>query len=149
MKKIVITFITIVAVCLSAMAQETKDEYTLEVERNLALSNTEQVVATALGGVYVKMKDKLNLSEQKCLELGVFMANKMMPMLVPVATEVYKKYFSLSEIKEINAFYESSVGKKYFENSAAITQETMDKLSEFTPLIIGDVQNFISENQSK
>lgn len=47
---------------------------------------------------------------------------KLIAELVPI----YDKYFTESEIKELIAFYESSVGKKMVKNQPLILQDSME-----------------------
>jgi hypothetical protein len=54
-------------------------------------------------------------------EFKKFSMDDLIEMLVPV----YQKYLTREELEEIIAFYETPVGRKFAENTPALTQETM------------------------
>lgn len=54
-------------------------------------------------------------------EFKKYSMDDLFEMLVPV----YQKYLTREELEEIIAFYETPVGRKFAENTPALTQETM------------------------
>ena len=54
-----------------------------------------------------------------------FMAKVDANQIIELTIPVYQKYLTEKDVKELNAFYSSAIGKKLIRVMPAITQETM------------------------
>lgn len=117
-----IAVITIVS-CTSIAKAEIPAEKRQEILKMLQLTGTEKILA----GIKTQMINGLKTSMPKIPEaFWAKFENKMdMGALTEQITPLYDKYYSLEDLKAINAFYQSQAGQKVLSTSPLIFQESI------------------------
>ena len=124
MKKLTLMVLAVV-LCFSAMvqAQEIPRDKRVEIEKMLRLTGMEKLINQMMTQMtaamsaqmpevpkefWTKFQEKINVRE-------------LMDKIVPL----YDKYYTLDDLKTVNAFYESPTGQKILSTLPQITQESM------------------------
>lgn len=111
--------------CSKAAAQDGGDPYRDEVETMLQLTNAREVMEAAMTASFTNarlpVEDLDGLSRAIADEIW---DDYVTECVVPV----YKKHFTLDELKEVNKFYKTPVGKK----AAGATPGIASELSAMT-----------------
>ena len=147
MKKIIILFaMTLVVIatygsftaCSDAKAQN-KDPYVNEIAKMLELTNAREAMKTTMTTMWTNMR--LPISDKD--ELANAVLDEIWDDYVVECSSVYKKYFTLDEMKELNEFYESPLGQKLSDNNVNIITECSQLVSE---KFSDRIQQVVSEN---
>lgn len=123
MKKLILAAVIVVSLCTCVVHADISPEKRKEIEKMLQLTGMEKLMdqmrdqmissfkaqSTSLPDAFwEKLRTKLNMHELK---------DKIIP--------VYDKYYTLEDIKAINAFYESPAGRKVTASMPQIMKESM------------------------
>ena len=111
----------------SVKAQSDENAYQAEIERMLELTESRQAMETMLINTYRGM----GLPISNITGLSRAIVNGIWDDYIRVCViPTYKNYFTLEEIKELNAFYETPVGQKFSKNTSNIMNECSRLTSE-------------------
>jgi uncharacterized protein len=125
MKKM-LTIIIVLIISSQARTQDDDAKYAKAIEKLHKAQNTEKTFEVAFDqmfDMFTKDVDKSllpSLSNFK-KEMKVKAIADLLPMLVPV----YRKYWSLEDVEQLTAFFESPLGKKMSETQPLIMGESM------------------------
>ncbi|TGK15189.1 DUF2059 domain-containing protein [Leptospira fluminis] len=94
-----------------------------EIRRLLISSGSEKMGVLVVGQMISRFKQLMPQIPEEFWEdfRKELHGEDMVELIVPI----YDKYFTIEEIREITAFYNSPVGKKLLEKNPQITQESM------------------------
>ena len=94
-----------------------------------ALNITDQVVGTTVGALAAPLKKKYPETGEQILQIVTeefrATAKENIPGFKETATSIYARYYSLQELKDIAAFYETPTGRKAVKVMPKIIQESM------------------------
>lgn len=97
-----------------------------------------QLIEQAIKNYFQKMRTKIT---------GVMSLNEL---IANVYYPAFSKQFTVSEIEEITAFYESPIGKKYVSSMPSIMQESMALINQkYTPQLQKISLKLIEEEMDK
>jgi hypothetical protein len=107
----------------TAPAPEIAPEKKAEIEKMLKLSGTEKLMAQVMN----QMLDSMKKSYTKLPpEYWQKLQQEMdLHSLVELCVPVYDKYYTLDDLKAVNAFYESPAGQKVLASRSQIAAECM------------------------
>ena len=127
--------------CSNASAQSS-DPYQNEITKMLELTKARETMMTTM----VNMWTNMHLPIDDMDELAEAVLDGIWEDYVVDCAAVYRKYFTLDEIKELNKFYESPIGKKISEHNSQIVTECSKVVSD---KYTGRIQEIISEHMSR
>lgn len=107
----------------------------LEGMRNLIIPSIRQNYPDMPPKLIEEMSNELHRSIQD------FTVNYVIPC--------YRKHFTLNEIKQINAFYQTPVGKKMKEKTPVISQELLTDMQEWQNKLRPKIADIISRYQAE
>jgi hypothetical protein len=91
-----------------------------------------------MGSYFQKMREKMT----EIMSLNELITNVYYP--------AYSKYFTISEIETLTAFYESPIGQKYVSSIPAIMQESMTIINQkYTPQLQKIAFKLVQEEMEK
>lgn len=126
MKKILFSLALLLVVaaslisCSKAGAQDSADPYREEVETMLQLTDARQVMEATMTASFNNMT--LPVSDVEGLSKAIvdeIWSDYVSECVIPT----YKEHFTLDELKEVNKFYQTPVGKKVAGETAEIASE--------------------------
>lgn len=111
MKKILVSMMMLMAISV-AHAQVANDEFTKEINRTIELSNTAK-----------NFRETMTQQMHTLVDQGHFQADNLdamvkeieayaLPLMEKKLIDIYREHFTLEEIKQINAYLSSPVGRK-------------------------------------
>jgi len=128
MKRIWNLLFAVMAIILTVNAAEPgapkiAKEKVVEIQKTLRLVGMEKLMVQMKTQMFAMFREKLKevpddywkRAEEK------FDTHELMELIVPL----YDKYYTLEDLKAINAFYESPAGQKVLSTLPQITQESM------------------------
>lgn len=123
MKKMLQLALILMFSVLSVAHAEISQEKRNEIEKMLRLTGTEKLMNQMMAQMIMGMKSKMTgipdtfwgKFQQKIDSHG------LMEQLIPV----YDKYYTVEDLKAVNAFYESPAGQKVLSTLPQITRESM------------------------
>lgn len=119
-------FALFVAAVPSASAQNADSEYKETLTKMLTLSGGLAAVDAMVPQIINMMKmSSPSVSEATWSDLTEKGKKLFAEKLIKAYVPMYKKYFSLDDLKQIIAFYETPVGRKLGESTPAMTMESM------------------------
>ena len=116
------------------LAANAADEAALEqarlvIRKTNALALTEQVlpiIATQIVGLLRNANPAQGDLAQKIFEeYGLPTFRKRMPEMGEVIAQVYANRFTADELRQVGAFYDTSVGRKLIDQMPGLTQDSM------------------------
>ncbi|MBR6252015.1 MAG: DUF2059 domain-containing protein [Bacteroidales bacterium] len=125
-------------VCVGASAQSDIDN---EIDKLLSLQDVRQTMIDAMSTQFQALVKMGQIAEAKAKTMAEECADVMVPKCLEIQKKLYKEYYTLEELKELNKFYASAVGQKTlklavtFSSSAlqvAADPEVMKKIQEIT-----------------
>ncbi|MEI7879705.1 MAG: DUF2059 domain-containing protein [bacterium] len=121
-KLILLTVITMVS-CISFAQAEIPAAKRVEIVKMLQLTGTEKL----LEGIKTHMISGLKTSMPKIPDAfwSKFETKMDMGSLTEEIIPLYDKYYTLEDLKTINAFYQSPIGQKVLSTSPQIFQESV------------------------
>lgn len=107
-----------------AMAKAIDSEKRKEIEKMLQLTGMEKLMnqmKTQIIGSFKASHPNVPHSYWKSMEVNLDM-NQLLERLLPL----YDKYYSLEDLKAVNAFYSTPTGKKILSTMPQLMQESME-----------------------
>ena len=123
MKKFLITTLLIVGSYVSIANAEISAEKRQEVEKMLRLTGMEKLVTQMKSQMIAGFQKELPDVPQDYWDR--FEKKLDMHELIEKIIPVYDKYYTLEDLKAVNAFYESPAGKKILSTLPQVMQESM------------------------
>lgn len=130
-------------------AQKTADSddaaYAGAVARLMELTNVRPTTASALEGVYMNLRAQLGISEQQAKELAGVVTDAMYDDMVRLYIPIYQKYYSLEELQQLCAFYETPLGRKVGRVTPLVTQEGTLASASIQDKVAAAVQRYLQK----
>lgn len=148
MKKflIIITFCLTSTVCFHTYSQNIDPQYNAAVKELLEASNgyeSTRLMIEQMKTTYLNVFP--NIPENVMIELFQKMESRLMEKQVSLTTSVYVNHFTLSDIKELVAFYKSPIGRKYAKEIPTVTQELYQKGAQLGQEVANEFMNDLRE----
>jgi uncharacterized protein len=123
MKKLIPVLVLSLGFCLAAAGAEVSKEKRQEIEKMLRLTGMERIVSQMMTQLVASLKGSLtDVPEEFWTKFQEKVkAQDLLEEIIPL----YDKYYSLEDLKAVNAFYESPAGKKILATLPQIMQESM------------------------
>ena len=128
MKRICILFFSIVAVVSTGVAAEPAKpqiapEKIAEIQKTLRLVGMEKLLLQMKGQMFSMFREKMKEVPEDYWKRAEdnFNTSELIALIVPL----YDKYYTMEDLKALNAFYESATGQKVLSTLPLITQESM------------------------
>lgn len=146
MKKLLLTTLAIVCSYLSIAHAEIAPEKRKEIEKMLRLTGMEKLMTQMKTQMISALQRQMpDVSE----EFWTRFSRKMdMRELTEKIIPVYDKYYTLEDLKAVNAFYESPAGQKVLATLPQVMQESM-KIGEEWGEQVGKQAAAEAEQESK
>ncbi len=129
-------------VFIFSVTKAQSSQYTSKVKEMLSLTGAEQTFSVAVD----QMKQlRIDVSDDVWNELQSEFKKTSIDDLVELLSPVYFKYLDEDDIDGIIVFYQTPIGRKYAENTPAITQESMVAGQEWGMKIGQDIANRLAE----
>lgn len=125
--------------------QAAADPYAAAVARIMELTNVRQTTAASLEAMYVNMKAQLGITEAQAGELAGVVTAAMYDSMVEMYVPIYRKYYTLDDLAQLCAFYETPLGKKAAAVTPRIVQEGMQNMSVLEAKAATAVQRFFEK----
>ncbi len=124
MKKILFTFILLVGISTTncALAQNS-DEYKTELKSFLKNSGSDASFTAILDQFYSMMGSGVDKTKLEAAKESIY--QKAYDELINLMVPVYQKSISIADLKEINKFYQTPVGKRISAAQPKILNESM------------------------
>jgi len=124
MKKILFTFILLVGISTAncALAQNA-DEYKTELKSFLKNSGSDASFTAILDQFYSMMGSGVDKVKLEAAKESIY--QKASDELINLMVPVYQKSISIADLKEINKFYQTPVGKRISAAQPKILNESM------------------------
>jgi uncharacterized protein len=74
---------------------------------------------------------------------------KRLPRIVEAYARIYTLHFTLDELRQLNAFYDSTLGRKLVRESPAISAKAMAIGQAFNQEIVGEVMRALTPEMEK
>ena len=137
-------FLTIIATALFAVtlqAQAPQDEFAVEVLKSLELQHTAETMNETMRMNMQVLVDNGNISSENLNVCCQKIVEIMLPVLQERIITLYQEHFTVSEIKQMNAYLGSTVGQKALKLSPLFATEGM-KISQ-TPEMQRKIQEVL------
>ncbi len=109
-----------------AQNNEVTPEYKAAFMEMMELNGSQEIYQTSIDEMFKIYENNFSDVPSEFWErLKKEMKKRSIGELSDMLVDVYAKHFSLKEIKEINAFYKTPVGKKLSETTPIITKDAM------------------------
>ncbi|MDF1698358.1 MAG: DUF2059 domain-containing protein [Saprospiraceae bacterium] len=147
MKTLLTTFSLVMLFTVSSFSQTDADaEYKEVLNTLLEVSGTEANYKVAIDQMLPMFKQQYSsVPEETWMELDKEFKSISIASLVDLLVPVYQKHLTIDDLKEVIAFYNTPIGKKFAEKSPFITQESMQVGQEWGMKIGQKVANKMSE----
>jgi hypothetical protein len=123
MKKLLITSLIIICSYISIAQAEISSEKRKEVEKMLRLTGMEKLVTQMMNQMISGFKKRISGVDQ---DVWNRIEQKMdVHELIEKIIPIYDKYYTLEDLKAVNAFYESPAGQKVLATLPQVMQESM------------------------
>ena len=123
MKKLLITTLVIIFSYVSVTHAEISPEKRKEVEKMLRLTGMEKLMTQMKSQMLAGLQKQLSEVPQDFWEK--FEQKMDIRELIEKIIPLYDKYYTIEDLKAVNAFYESPAGQKVLANLPRIMQESM------------------------
>lgn len=132
MKKIILTLALILASITTTFAQtsQTPDydraSYKIELQKLLEATKSRENMVTGMAITWEQMQSPMSNynAAAEAVVAGIW------PDVLDIFTDEYMKYFTIDDICELNAFYNTPVGLKWANASNKLTQAGILKVNE-------------------
>lgn len=121
-------------------------EYKTAVKQMIQKSGSEGAFTAAITqiiGMYKQSKSEI--PDAFWTELEVEMKKTTTDELSELLSPIYFKHLTIDDIKQVTAFYDSPVGKKYAEKTPLIMQESMAAGQEWGSKLAGKIEAMLKE----
>ena len=123
MKRLFIITLIVICSCVSVAHAETPQEKRKEIEKMLRLTGMEKLTTQIMDQMIGTLKKQFPDTSQ---DFWNRFQRKLDPReLIEKIIPVYNKYYTMEDLKAINAFYESPAGKKVLATMPQVMQESM------------------------
>ena len=112
MKRNLLTVVMLLASTLFAFAQTTNDELENELNKLFDLKANSETVLESFGDQLGPIVESGFLSAEEAANMQKELVDALMPAIMEGTKKLYREAFSLDELKQINAFLGSEIGKK-------------------------------------
>ena len=146
MKRIFISMVLLLSM-VAVHAQEENDEFTKEIYRNIELQNVTSNFNQILTQQMQPVVDKGLISAEKLSAMIKEVGEYASPLLKEKMASLYKEYFTLEELKQMNAYLSSPVGQKGLKLMPQFAAEGMKAMQ--TPEVQQKVQEIIMRYMKK
>ena len=124
MKKVILSILLCVGFIASISAQD--QEYRNEVKKMMELSGGAVSFEQTINQMLENMQGQLmNVPAEFWIEMKTEMTKDGIDKLIEMITPIYYKYFTLEDLKQINAFYETPIGKKWGNAQPDVVKDQM------------------------
>ncbi len=132
-------FVLLAAFALTVQAQvEDPKEYQHQMELFLENSGVEH---TFSGTMISTLRMQGGIPESQVQKIAAAVTKSFREDFIPSVMPVYKKYFTVEDLKAINRFYETPVGKKMKKFSMVSTQELQPYVVQWQPKLQQVIMN--------
>lgn len=146
MKKILISMMLLMSMA-AAHAQEATDEFTREIYRAIELQNVTSNFSQMMTQQMQPVVDQGMISAENLKALIKEVEDYAAPLLKKKMAELYRKNFTLEELKQINAYLASPAGQKALKLMPEFAAEGMKIMQ--TPEAQQKIQNLAVKYFSK
>ena len=123
MKRLFVIALIVICSGVSAARAETPQEKRKEIEKMLRLTGMEKLTTQVMGQMIGTLKKQFPDTSP---EFWNRFQQKLDPReLIEKIIPVYNKYYTMQDLKAINAFYESPAGQKVLATMPQVMQESM------------------------
>ena len=124
-------FVTLLMVvcCAVTFAQTNTSEYEKEMERTILLQGQAEMFAETLKEQLNPLVEEGKMSSEQQEKVIKELSEYMVPLIVAKEKEMIKENYSLEELKELNAFLASPIGRKNVRLAATSANESAKVLS--------------------
>lgn len=133
MKKTIFIMAFLACTFSSTNAQTVDEQFNKELKELISVTNAKDVFYTSVYTQLEAQKEALGLSSEQVKELCRRVTDKIYPLMIGEYAKLYKSYFTIDEIKKINAFYRSPEGSKMAKFTPIITKECAEIGLKFAP----------------
>ncbi len=134
MKRLFITLITLICISSAMMAQD-NDEFDNEYFKMLEKSGTTEAINEIPSVILDELKQSMpDAPEGMIKEISDTMSVSMMNFITKQMLPVYKKNFTISEMKEVNKFFDTPIGMKFAKMNS--------NMREIMPDFVKDIPTF-------
>lgn len=153
MKKIICTLVCIMTYFTSIQAQTAE-----KMSEEEAAIWHEYIESAGMGQQLEGMRDlflqtfkaqKPDIDEKCAEELATAMQQEMQNFMTTVILPALKKFYTLDDIKQINAFYRTPVGKKMKALTPAMTAEIARKIGPWQKSMVETLQKITEKYEPK
>lgn len=130
------------ATSFSTKAQTISPEYKESVSELLTLTNTRQLIEETVTSSYNNMGLNFTIPTSQVVNT---LFNKIWDRLLNDYANIYSKYYTLDEIKQLCEFYKTPLGKKFTIYSSDISRDTMGAMQKYN----NDITKIISKYLKK
>ena len=134
MKRVFISIITLICISSAMMAQDNEKfdkEYLEMLKKSGAIEAIDQLPSTMLEQLKQSMP---NAPEGMVKEISDTLSASMKGLLTNKLLPYYKKNFTISEIREINKFYETPVGMKLSKMASNMSEVVPELTKDMIPV---------------
>jgi hypothetical protein len=125
---------------------QVNDTYKSTLQKMMQVSGSEATFKTALDQmISIFKQQQLNVPSEIWNEFAAEMNKDAIGKLVELILPAYQKHLTEADLRQLIAFYETPVGKKFAEKTPLITQETMVAGQEWGRQIGEKVTNKLKE----
>jgi hypothetical protein len=126
MKKVISILIFVLAFSSISLAQSDA-KYDKALKKMFKVSGSEETYATGVTQMLSMFRKQYpNVDSEVWTEFEKEFEQTSLTELTSLLTPVYKKHFTLKDLKELIKFYESPIGKKLAAKNPFILQESME-----------------------
>ena len=122
-----------------------EDVYAEYVVTFMELCNTRTTFSATLEATYLQMKEQIGLSETQCRDMAKGITDTIYDDLVVLAIPIYKKYYTLEDLKNLCDFMRTPTGIKFGKYNANISTEMMNAVGSLNEKIQSFVTSFLSK----
>ncbi len=141
--KTTITVIIMALCAFSVSAQE--DEYSNDILKMLSINGSSGTYDVVYKQIISGMKmQKPGVPQTTWDKIKTEVFDKQIEELNIKMVPVYKKHLTHAEVKEIIAFYESTVGAKLAEQTPKITQEATQMSQQWAMGLMGKMNEYLT-----
>ncbi|WP_084488425.1 DUF2059 domain-containing protein [Phocaeicola paurosaccharolyticus] len=152
MKRVFISIITLICISSAMMAQDNEKfdkEYFEMLKKSGAIEAIDQLPSTMLEQLKQSMP---NAPEGMVKEISDTLSASMKGLLTNKLLPYYKKNFTISEIREINKFYETPVGMKLSKMASNMSEVVPELTKDMIPVqekIMAIVKKWMENKDAK
>ncbi|MBR1688964.1 MAG: DUF2059 domain-containing protein [Prevotella sp.] len=123
MKKSLMMLALLVAFCTGGRAQTISEEYKAEVMRAMNLQRTNEIFKETMRLQMMTLVNQGTLSYNSLDNIVDEVANVVVPALMERQAEIYNQYFTLDELRQLNAYLSSPIGQKMVQMTPVLSTE--------------------------